>query len=317
MKRILPLLSLLFFTSILCAQIDTTKIAFVAYWSVGDSYDFKVSKSKQQWEEGELTEDREQSYIANFTVIDSTDTSYTVSWSYENDLGSTYEIPEELIEKFSKYEITEIRYKTSELGEFLEILNWEEVGETMNNMFEDIVEVLGGSDENKKKELMAAFRPFKQIYSSKQGIEELVIKELRYFHFPMGLEYDITQPILYEDEISNMFGGKPIKADAKIYFENVDFEESFCVVRQEMSLNKDDTRAMLSQAFSKMNLDDKEMEEAFKTADIQINDNNSYEYYYDPGIPHRIETTREFLLEIGLEKGKRIDKTIIELIYYD
>ncbi len=315
MRRILSLIIILNISTNLFSQIDTTKVSFVSYWSIGDSYDFKVSKIKQQWKEGELTKDQKQDYVANFTVIDSTETSYTINWSYENDLGSTYKIPEKLLDRFSKYKITEIKYKTSELGDLIEILNWKEVGETMNSMFDDIIEVLGDKDEKKKDALKTAMNPFKEIYSSKQGVEELVLKELQYFHFPMGLEYDITEPLLYDEELPNMLGGKPIKAKTKLYFENVDFEESFCVIKQEMNLDINDTKKMLNQLLKQMKLGDKEMKKALKTAVFEIKDRNVYEYYYYPGIPHRIETVRETIIDVDKEKGKRIDKTIIELIY--
>ncbi len=315
MSKILSLVIILLISTNLFSQIDTTKVTFVSYWSIGDSYDFKVSKIKQQWKQGKLTKDKKQDYIANFSVIDSTENSYTIKWSYENDLENAYKIPEKLLERFSKYKITEIKYKTSEVGDLIEILNWKEVSETMNSMFDDIIEVLGDKDEKKKEALKTTMQPFKQIYSSKQGVEQLVLKELQYFHFPMGLEYDITKPLLYDKELPNMFGGKPIKAKAKLYFENVDFEESFCVVKQEMSLDPNDTKEILNQVFKQMKLGDKRMKKAFKTAVFKIEDRNVYEYYFNPGIPHRIETVRETIINIDKEKGKRIDKTIIELIY--
>lgn len=315
MRKILSLIIILTISTNLFSQIDTTKVAFVSYWSIGDSYNFKVSKIKQQWKEGKLTKDQKQVYIANFTVIDSTENSYIIKWSYENDLGNTYKIPEKLLDKFSKYKITEIKYKTSEVGDLLEILNWKEVGETMNSMFDDIIEVLGDKNEKKRDALKTAMQPFKQIYSSKQGVEQLVLKELQYFHFPMGIEFDLNEPLIYDEELPNMFGGKPIKAKSKIYFENVDFEESFCIVKHEMSLNPDDTKKILKQVFKKMKLDDKAMKKALKTAVFKIEDRNTYEYYFNPGIPHKIETIRETIIDIDKEKGRRIDKTIIELIY--
>lgn len=315
MKKIISLIIILTISTNLFSQIDTTKVAFVSYWSIGDSYDFKVSKIKQQWKEGKLTKDQKQVYVANFTVIDSTENSYTIKWSYENDLGNTYKIPEKLLDKFSKYKITEIKYKTSEVGDLLEILNWKEVGKTMNDMFDDIIEVLGDKDEKKRNALKTAMQPFKQIYSSKQGVEQLVLKELQYFHFPMGVEFDISEPLVYDEELPNMFGGKPIKAKSKIYFENVDFEENFCVLKHEMSLNPNDTKKILKQVFKKMNLGDKEMKKALKTAVFKIEDRNTYEYYFNPGIPHKIETIRETIIDIDKEKGRRVDKIIIELIY--
>ena len=314
MRKTLSLITILLISTNLFSQIDTTKIAFVSYWSIGDSYNFKISKIKKQWKEGKLTKDQKEDYIANFKVIDSTENSYTINWSYENDLGNTYKIPEKLLDRFSKYKITEIKYKTSEVGYLIEILNWKEVGDTMNSMIVDIIEVLGDKDEMKKDALKTALQPFKQIYSSKQGVEQLVLKELQYFHFPMGLEYDITEPLLYDDELTNMLGGRPIKAKAKLYFENVDFEESFCVIKQELSLDPKDTKDLLKQFFKQMKLGNKEVKKALETAVLQIEDKNVFEYYYNPGIPHRIETIRETIIDIDKAKVKNIDKTIIELI---
>jgi len=314
MRKTLSLITILLISTNLFSQIDTTKIAFVSYWSIGDSYNFKISKIKKQWKEGKLTKDQKQDYIANFKVIDSTENSYTINWSYENDLGNTYKIPEKLLDRFSKYKITEIKYKTSEVGYLIEILNWKEVGDTMNSMIVDIIEVLGDKDEMKKDALKTALQPFKQIYSSKQGVEQLVLKELQYFHFPMGLEYDITEPLLYDDELTNMLGGRPIKAKAKLYFENVDFEESFCVIKQELSLDPKDNKDLLKQFFKQMKLGNKEVKKALETAVLQIEDKNVFEYYYNPGIPHRIETIRETIIDIDKAKVKNIDKTIIELI---
>jgi hypothetical protein len=314
MRKTLSLITILLISTNLFSQIDTTKIAFVSYWSIGDSYNFKISKIKKQWKEGKLTKDQKQDYIANFKVIDSTENSYIINWSYENDLGNTYKIPEKLLDRFSKYKITEIKYKTSEVGYLIEILNWKEVGDTMNSMIVDIIEVLGDKDEMKKDALKTAMQPFKQIYSSKQGVEQLVLKELQYFHFPMGLEYDITEPLLYDDELTNMLGGRPIKAKAKLYFENVDFEESFCVIKQELSLDPKDTKDLLKQFFKQMKLGNKEVKKALETAVLQIEDKNVFEYYYNPGIPHRIETIRETIIDVDKAKVKNIDKTIIELI---
>ncbi|MEA4983264.1 MAG: hypothetical protein VB066_11195 [Paludibacter sp.] len=313
--KLLNLIIVLFVSINLFCQVDTTKVAFVSYWAIGDSYNFKVTKINQQWKEEQLSKDQKQEYIANFTVIDSTKNSYTISWSYENDLSNTYKIPEALSERFSKYKLTEIKYKTSEVGDFLEIINWKEVCDLMNNMFDDIVDVLGENDKKKHNALNTALQPLKKIYSSKQGVEQLVLKELQYFHFLMGREYDITEAIIYDEELPNMLGGEPLKAKTKLYFENVDFEESFCVVKKEMSLNPDDTKTYLKQFFKQLKLNSKEVDEALKTAVLEINDNNTFEYYYDPCIPHRIEAIREMTMDINKEKLKRLDKTIIELIY--
>ena len=316
MKKIL-VITLLLVPLLFQAQEDSTKISFVSYWSIGDSYDFKITKSEERWKGDKEIKNEVNEYVANFEVIDSTATSYTIKWTYETDLQSSYDIPDNLMDRLSKYKLTEIRYKTTELGEFIEIINWKEVGKIMNEMMDDIVDVLGENDKEMKKILARSMKTFKKIFSSKEGIEQLVLDELQYFHFPFGREYDITEPILYEDELPNMLGGAPIKANAKLYFENVDFEDSFCVMKQELKLDPVDTKRVLEEVFKEMNLPEKDLEKAMENAIFDISNQNVFEYYYYPGVPHKIEVERKTVIDIDEEKGKRIDRTLIELIYQE
>lgn len=306
----------IFLTSILgFSQTDSTKVAFVSYWSVGDSYDFKISKITKKWDkDNQEKEDREE-YVANFTVIDSTDDSYTIRWKYENELKNTYQIPDELAEKFSKYSVTEIIYKTSEVGDFVEVVNWKEISKSMNGMFNDMISVLGQKDKKLKKFLEERFEPMKEMYSSKEGIEGLVLKELQYFHYPMGVEFDYSEPLLYDDEIPNLLGGGLIKAKGKLTISSVDHEEGFCIMKQELNLDPEDTKKLILDVFKTLKIEGEEADKMLKTAVFTINDNNVFEYYFYPGIPHRIETLREMNVDINDTKMKRTDQVIIELLY--
>ena len=305
---------IILFAYVTCfSQIDTTAVPFVAYWSKGDSYNFKITKIKQKFTKGNLTQNDSSSYIANFLVIDSTATNYKIKWSYKTNL-SNFNIPPKSADKFSKYQITEVIYTTSELGEFLGIENWEEVAGMTKELFSDLIETLADGDDSKKKDLTKTMQPVLKIYESKQGVEQLVFKEIQYFHFPFGLEYNVTEPIIYEDQLPNMFGGKPIRGNAKIYFDSVDFENSFCVLIQEMELNPEDTKDIILTLFKRMKLNNKEMKKAMKEAQFDIRDYNKYEYYYYPGVPLKIETKRESLMDMNEEKAKRIEITRIELL---
>ncbi len=306
-------IALVFLTGM--AQTDSTKVAFVSYWSVGDSYDFKVSKITKKWDKDNQLKEDKQTYVANFTVIDSTANSYTVRWKYENELKNTYQIPDELVQRFSKYSVTEIIYKTSEVGDLIEVVNWKEIGKNMNNMFNDLIAVLGKGDKKLKKTLEDALGPMKEIYSSKEGVEGLVLKELQYFHYPMGVEFDYSEPFLYEDELPNLLGGDPIKGKGKLTFTSVDPDEGFCIMKQELTLDPEDTKKLILGVFKTLNIDDKEAVEMLQKAVFTINDNNVFEYYFNPGIPHRIETLREMNLDISDAKMKRIEQVIIELLY--
>lgn len=314
MKNQLILILISFLSLNALSQEDSTTIPFVAYWWIGDTYIYEVQKIQQQWKDDELTKEQIQEYTTTFSVIDSTEHSYTISWEYELDLVGAYNVPNEYLESFSKIKELEIIYKTTEFGDFTEIVNWKEIGLLMNGLFDEMIELIGKDHPEKLDDIKSFLRPVKQLFSSKQGVEQLVMKELQYFHYLMGNEYDLAEPMLFEQEIPNLFGGEPIIGQGKLWLEEVDLEEAYCIVHEEVTLDPEDTKKLILQMLKKFDLNSEDFEKALKTAVFEINDNNTFEYFYDPGIPIKIEAIREIQIDIQDENVKRIDKTIIELI---
>src|SRR5690606_36967896 len=117
----------------------------------------------------------------------------------------------QLAEKFAKYQNTEVIYLTSETGEFVGIENWKEIATMMKGLFADVVDVMADKANTDKKELSKTIQPLLLAYESKEGVEQLVFKELQLIHFPFGLEYTVDEVIKYEEQLPNMFGGNPIR----------------------------------------------------------------------------------------------------------
>ncbi len=301
-------------TDTLQSQTDTTKVPMIAYWSIGDTYDFKISKIKQKWEAGNLKSADTSAYIVNFMVADSTDSSYTIKWRYKTNL-TEFNISEELVEKLSKYEFTEVIYTTSELGDYLGIENWEQISAMMKEIMGDVSNYYKDTSKiHDREKFDQAMQPFLNAFSSKEGIEQVLFKELSVFHFPFGVEYSVSQPLVYEDLIPNVFGGDPVRGDAKIYVHSVDFDKSHCVLKHEMKLNEEDMKKMIKDLLKKMKLNDKEVKKIFKTAKIDIQDHNNFEYFYNPGIPIRLESSRETVIIFDQENMKNVEQIIIELV---
>lgn len=312
MSKLLTLLLLLMAT-ICSGQIDSTVVPVVSYWSIGDSYNFKVTKLKKNWKAGKQVNFDSSSYVVNFSVIDSTESSYRIKWKYKTSL-SEFNISDTLLEKFSKYQMTEVIYQTSEVGELIGVENWEEISAMMKDLFMNLIDVLSAEQGRSKDELVQAMQPIMNIYESKEGIELFVFKELQFFHFLYGLEYSVVDTIRYEEALPNMMGGNPIRGDAKLYFTEVDFDNAFCVMMQEMKLNSEDAKELLVTLFKRMGLDSKEMQDAMKTAQFDIVDKNMYAFYYYPGIPYMIESNRSTIVDMADEQGRREEITRIELL---
>lgn len=314
MKKIALLLPLTAVATGLFCQVDTTSVSYVAYWSTGDSYDFRVHKTSMQWVGDSLTKNDISEYTANFEVVDSTDTSYTVVWTFSNELINTWDIPDELLEELSKYSVTEVVYTTTELGEFNGIENWKELGEMMRSMFSDVFRVISKDSGEEYEKLMQTARPIIDMYSSKEGVEQMAFPELMLFHFPFGAMIPVADTISYEDLFPNLLGGDPIRADAKLWFEEVDFEEERSVLVQESKLNRDDTMAFLRSIFDRMGVEDASLTEALAMAVYEINISNRYDYYYYPGVPVNIEFKRNMTIDVAGQRTRRNDTITIELL---
>jgi hypothetical protein len=314
MKKALLILAMTTLVAGAFCQTDTSSVSFVAYWSVGDSYDFRIRKTSEQWSGDSLTKNDISEYTANFEVVDSTDTSYTIVWTYTNELVNTWDIPEELLDDLSKYELTEVVYTTTEMGEFKEIENWEELGEMMRSMFADVFRILAKDSREDYDRMMETAQPLMDMYSSRQGVEQVIFPELQLFHYLFGAMFTVGDTLAFEDHFPNLFGGDPIRADAKLWFEDVDFEEERSVLVQESKLDPDDTLALLKDLFAKMGVTDSGLSEALSMAVYEIDTYNRYDYYYYPGVPVKIDFSRNIRVDIADQKNRRHDTMTIELL---
>ncbi len=308
------ILTLAFLISInIYSQNDSLSVSFVAYWEQGDVYDFKITKIKKQWKNDVLVKNDSSQYIAKFEVIEASDDYYRIKWKFVMDLGSSFNLPDEIKQQLNKKPLTELIYKTSELGEFIEIENWQEISELMTDVFKSLITSFSKNDIKNKEKFEAAMAPFLPMFTTKTGLEQFVFKELNYFHFPFGIVFNSNEVLEYEDEIPNILG-KTIKGDSKIFFESVDFENFYCVLIHQSNLNPEDTRAAVIKLFNDMGLKGDELNNALSTFKLDTRDNNRFEYYYNPGVPALIETERVLLIDVENQHSKAIDKTIIELI---
>lgn len=292
------------------AQESTETIPFVAYWNKGDSHQFRVTKTLKQWRQDSLERNERSTYLATFTVMDSTPDSYTVRWTYDAGIFLPPGTDRKGLGEFQKGEVI---YRTDELGIFEEILNWEELSAKVGESYSRMANELENQDEEKQVMIDEYRENILSILQSKESIEKIMFKELQVFHMPLGLEYQREDTVRYREELPNLLGGNPIGADAMMYLENVDLENEFCTMVVSMKLDQADVKAMIDQLLQAMvtnSADPKELGEVR----IEINDLNRFSYWYYPGIPKKIDTRRESVLAMAGDNRRRLETLSIEII---
>lgn len=319
MRNLIFILLATFFTPFLYAQNDST-ISFIAYWNKGDTKNYRITKKQIQTRNSEETKNQNTTYNIKCTVTDSTSDSYTIEWQYENTMLSNIEISEEFNSVIEKYKIIKIIYTTDELGSFKDIVNWKEIRDLMLALFDKLPEMVS----DKSKDFSKVLKPFKEIYSSKEGISSLILKEVQVFHYPMGLEFNIKDTLSYEELLPNMFGGDPIKGNGKFYFQTIDRENNSCTFLNKLELDTTDSKRVVvdlmnsilaNKKYNSKAEKEKEIEELnaeFSKMSIDVTDNNTFTYRYYPGWPVNIHTKRTSKITSKDSVGYRIDEIIIE-----
>lgn len=296
-------------------QTKVDSIPFVAYWQNGDCYNFKVTKLKQQWQGDKLIKNDSATFQANFTVLDSSETGYRIKWAYDID-WSKFSFADsstsELIKNIAKDMIMEATYKTDEVGQYMGLENFEEIKNKMLNIFDKISEHFEKSGKMPPEQSKKMNQALLKLFSSQELVEQMVAEDILLFHSPFGIIYPVRDTLLYTGEMQNPFGNTPIPARTSIFTNDLDLDNSFCVISQITTINPTDAKKYLLALLPQLGIPANEIKKMAQTSTLDISDKKHFEYWYNPGVPYFIEASKQAILHLGEEKLKRIDITRIQ-----
>ena len=292
-------------------EVDTTKIAFIAYWAKGNSYKFKMVKSIERIKNDKTVRNDSIVYNAFFKVLDSTSTSYKISWKYNCDILYSLNLPEKL--KKNKKSITDIEviYTTDENGTGVNIENWQTISDIYTKVINDVKSNLTPEED---KIYSSVLDPIINALSKQEGVEEYCTKELKLFHFPFGVEFDPEEELTYDQIIPSPYSKEGLKAKTRVYFEDHNYKDSHCTFYSELNIDPEDSKKMLTSLLKNMGIKDKDLKQDIKKSKYEINDFNGYDYIYNPGVPMYIINTRKVVMDIKGQKESRIDTIEIEFV---
>lgn len=285
----------------------------LAHWQKDDTYDFEVTKVKLKFNSTKITDNDSVTFKTTFKVLEKKLDSYTLQWRYENDILDKLKLPLNVKNSFADFKITEVIYKTDINGAFIEVVNWEAIAQKMATLKKGLLNTIG-ADAKGNKILLENVEVFTKLYSSKAGIEQLVVRELQAFHFAYGLTYTLKSPIKFTQQLPNMFGGAPVKGEASIEMTQRNEAKKEMQLHYIMNANPEDAKRMINDFLSKLNLEDQQLKKAMTNSSIKMSDDNTFMYDYELGIPNSIFFTRLTNINIAGEKGKQIDKIKIKRI---
>lgn len=215
-----------FLSSKINAQIINDSVAqVVSYWEAKESHLYKVRQEKYKVKDKDTIYEYKSTCDLKITVVDSTETNYTVDWFYSN---CKVESENPVYQKLSKVSNNMLlKFNTSEMGGFMELLNWESVRDTVYKSIDAIKEEYVNND----KQINLALEKIKAVYATKAGIQSIAMKDVMQFYHFHGGSYELNKAYSGKTSVSNSFGGSPFDASLKVSLDEIDMENDVIVLR--------------------------------------------------------------------------------------
>lgn len=316
MKRFLKLVIPAFLGVLLIqssfAQKNDKYLPIVAYWTVGDSFPYQVTKVKKTWKDNLLMKVDSSSYFFVFQVVDSTADSYQILWKFNKPLIDPTFLPENIKKDLDSMRVPMIIYSATENGAFVGIDNWPEIFAAIKKYSSLLLEnKLYSQDSLTNQEIKQKVKQAMKQYNSKEVYEQVTFKELSYFHYPFGLEFDTKNKIKFEELIVNPFTKTPIRLKSTLKFDYVDKINQKCKFTVESYTDKKDAKKSIDAFIEKMQLGDSKNAEILRK--MKVNSRNIYEmeYNYFPGFP--INITVKIISETFVDKQKIKQVEVIKI----
>jgi hypothetical protein len=159
--------------------------ACITYWKQGQTHIYTILHEKRNPQPNMPDTVFHFSYEATVSVLDASDSDYTVKWIFHIPPGINAG-PQDTLPFFEGMQII---YRISNEGAFLGLLNWEEV----RDHYSEIMNFPKGSFDTREK------------------VESALIREVQLYHLPFGYKFTTTK-VSSPTHLSNPFGGSPLPA---------------------------------------------------------------------------------------------------------
>jgi len=252
----------------------------ITYWKKGETKVYSIVHEKTT-----NSKDNKQislTYEAHVTVLDSTAEDYTIKWVFHNPVLPGRDLPA-LSQPLPVFEGMQMIFRTSSVGTFIELLNWEEVRDSYVHLMELSL------PKEMDSAMTASINGAKALFSTKESVEAALIREIQLFHMPYGYKFT-TQKITENTQLSNPLGGDPLPALQTYQITQLDRRQDRFTLSFRQELDKSSFGKIMDGMFKKMGIkEDNELQATKATlASLVISDNSEYEFISSTGWIRRL-----------------------------
>jgi len=256
---------------------NDTSVNCISHWKRGETRVYTITHEKNTIDPNKKSPPFKFTYEAWITVIDSTVKTYTIQWVFHLPAGATLLQPA-LADTAIVYNGMKMIFRTTNMGEFVELVNWEEVRDAYARQMELSL------PQKKDSMASAALESAKRMFNSREMVEASMIKEIQLFHFPYGYKFTTTQVSAYTT-LPNPLGGDPYPAIQTYQVHGLHPGKDTFTLIYNMRIDKVNTRNMLEAILKKMDIKGEQEKQAMKEKydSFDLQDSSQYNLFRSSG----------------------------------
>lgn len=210
-------------------QLADSTVQVITYFDKGEKELYQIEYERVKLKGTDTISKSKISYKVEIEVLEEEQDYYVIQWNFSEYQG----IPTDLNSLASSaLARSRVVIKTNEMGDIIDILNWEEIRDNNNKVYQLFDELFKNN-----KEMQEVLKQFKTLSNSPDFVKNVACKDVLQFHYFFGTKLTMGETIEGEIEVANNYGGPPFIADVIFYLQSIISEQDTYVVRaiQEVS----------------------------------------------------------------------------------
>ena len=276
-RPLLPLLLFLLVSLTADSQIHLNSVDIVAYWKINETHSVKIKTTTTDVEKG-IKQSFNTTFDATFKILNASDSGYTLEWIYTNSNLAKDEpaIESQVINHLIN---SKIIMKLSETGRFVELVNVTNIKAATELALDNLIK------DAKDEASISQFKAMKQFIDSRQGLEILLLKHVKFYNLLFGLSYKTNEMETYQSRVPNPLGGEPYDVIEKIWVTKLDKASSTCTIETSKIIEGSILMASVIEQLQKVSKENlKELNDRLAKENLEISDRTMHQIDLSKGI---------------------------------
>lgn len=278
-KKFIPFI----FTFIISVTVQAQSAANIAevipHWIKDEAHLVKIKTTTTDKLQGNA---QPQTYVsafdARFTVLSVNDAGYKVEWIYSKaELAADEKVIEsQLVAKLLNQKLI---IQLSDVGRFVELVNWEAIKTAADKAVDELIAGSAGDPT-----MNAQYRAAKQLVASKQGLEIAVLKQIKFYNFSFGFNYELNHIQTNNLKYPNPLGGQPFDAVEKVQLTKLDQKNTVCVIETAKTIDGKALKAAVLEYVKKATNGNAAAIEQTGKSELEMSESSMQEIDFSKGI---------------------------------